>query len=353
MGKNAYLLISDLHYTDIEKDNRINYQEEIMQVLNKVIELTNKYKSDGYNVIIIFLGDIFDKSFKSVTKGIFANNIFIQLSSIAKIYSVLGNHEITYAKNNPFFTLIKSIDSDKIKTIKRKIMNFSGITNFINVVDILQDGNIIFHFNHFGTEINKPLADKTNIGLFHQDIVPKEVRDYSSNLLKDELYGIKVCDLEENNILSGYRYCYFGHMHKIYGKWEFSNDYDYDKTTLHYLASLGRPNVTEVNDSFLERTIPAIKVHDGELFEIEDNLFNLKSYIDCVKESEVEARREEYAKVKERKRIRDYKASSDSPVRNLLERCKTNEERELIITLLENNIAYYDIIKKTEDIING
>ena len=63
--KNVYLLVTDLHKSAKTPANRKNYPKEIKFVENKINGLINKYKSEGYSVNLIWLGDIFHRSYRS------------------------------------------------------------------------------------------------------------------------------------------------------------------------------------------------------------------------------------------------------------------------------------------------
>lgn len=340
MERNAYLLVSDLHYSDVQKTNRINYQDEVNYVLQYIFKCVKKYKDIGYDVNVIFLGDIFDTSFKSITKAIRANNIISTLAQACKVYSVLGNHEITYSKNNPFYSLVRNVDSGYIKSYSKKELEFTGVRNSINIPDKLVDGEVVFYFNHYGMDVMEPKIGVTRIGLFHHDIVHSSIRKYASSMLGEEMYGVTIDDTR-CDALGMYTHCYFGHIHKIYGKFEIEDS----KTLLHYLASLGRPNVSEVRDDFLERCIPAVLVHNGELHKIEDNYITLMKYSECVNELAEIKRREKYSIVKDRKDMRGYDALSDIPVNNLIGRCVYEQDRAVIEELLKNNILFGNTLK--------
>lgn len=104
-------------------------------------------------------------------------------NTFGEIYSVIGNHELSYYSSNPFYTLVSDIESDKVQSILNRVWQPVGSAGVIKVVDSLEDGEVLFHFNHFGTTIAKPVVGKHNIGLFHQDIVNSEILNNSAENL--------------------------------------------------------------------------------------------------------------------------------------------------------------------------
>lgn len=354
MSKNAYLIITDVHATYKNKRNRINYLSEVDFVFNKIEELIEKYSYD-YNVNLIFLGDIIDVSFKSQDKAILYNNTMIRLDSMVdKIYSVVGNHEITYYIDNPFWTLMNKIDAPSVTSKLNKSWKPKGLMQIINVVDTLADGNVLFHFNHnIRDGVSAPIEGKYNIGLFHKDIISKSIIN-SMELNKDmDIFEVNPTYIEDNSyILHGYKYCFFGHMHKVFGKWDYIDDITGEETILQYLGSLGRSNHSEVNDNFLTRSIPAVIVTDGEFERVEDNFFDLPPRGECVNEKLVENDKIKYEKRKVIKSYNTYTSTGDDPINNMRELFADDPKllssfNELLtrgITLVEidirNNVEY-------------
>lgn len=317
MQRNVYLIISDLHASYKNKVNRYDYVREIEDVIAKINKIANKYKKQGNNVNLIFLGDIVDDSYKDLTKAIWLNNIFVYLSSMYKIYSVMGNHEFSYYKDNPFWSLMAQVNSDKIKDVLTVTWQPTGLLQLIEVKDKLIDGNVVFNFNHHPTPINIPTPNKINIGLFHKDYAPKAVVEDMKRNFQLDVWDGHIQHFENSTLLDGYDYAFFGHLHKVYGTWSFVNDKTNYTTILYYLASLGRPNHTEVSDNFLERNIPAVIIENGEFVAVEDNKIQLMSRVECVKEEVVKTQQEIYQNKKQDSRIIKYEPLSDDPLTNI------------------------------------
>ena len=339
--KNVYLIISDIHDHYCNVTNRINYVKEIDFVREKIISLGRTYKDNADNVNLILLGDVFKGSYNEPDSAVTVNNFWILLSQyFNKIYCVLGNHETSFYSSNPFFTLVRNIESEKVKKILNKNWTPKGLQNFFNVVDYVEDGNVVFHFNHYDTPINRAIVGKTNIGLYHQDIVNQQILDIMQTTYGNDIFQKRKVNFDSVDIFDDFAYNFFGHLHKVYGTFEC--DTKKGTTVLCYLASLGRPNVTEVSNDFLERNIPAVVVQDGELLRVDDNKFNLMSREECVKEDIVEAQQKTYQRVKYRKEIRNYIPGEDNPLDNI-KKCEllTEKEKTIFFDLVDNSSDRY------------
>lgn len=295
--KNVYILVTDTHFSDKSKSNRFNYQFETNLVKNEIDNLGIYYKNKGYNPILIFLGDVYDNSYKSTTSGMIEQDDMSERKTIFKeIFSVMGNHDLNFPKDNPFWVLTSesSIKVTNKPSVKYKPLGKSGI---ISVVDRLVDGDVVFNFNHYSSPILQPLDNKINFGLFHQNIVCSPAITSAINKGLNP-YQTQALLLDNNDVLVGYDYSFFAHYHKYYGKWEIDGG-----RFIYYLASLGRPNHEEVSNNFLERNLPAVIVEDGKLIRVEDNIIKLLSRESCVNEPKVLEQQEKRKKVKEKKEL--------------------------------------------------
>lgn len=310
MAKNAYLVITDLHFGNLVTTTRVNYRDENFDVMKKLLNIAVKYRQRGYVVTALLLGDVFHNSYKDVTEALLDKDFFnLWKLKIGDIYTVMGNHEFTYYRANPFYTAIASIESERVNRVSNKIWTPVGTMNVFRVVDELKDGEVTFYFNHYNTGVQQPHGD-VNIGLFHQELLDPQIANevrFSSN----KLNWTKKTELENSGILSGYRYCFLGHMHTVYGVWKAGDTY------LQYLASLGRTNETEVGNNFLERNVPAVIVEDGKFIAVEDNFITLLPREDCIVEEVITRNHEKYEEQKEVKVLRNYIPYGDDPMENI------------------------------------
>ena len=311
MAKNAYMIITDLHFGNIAASTRLDYRKEIEFVKCRLLENAIKYKNDGYNVKTLLLGDVFHGSYRNVTDALIDISYFTMWrEKIGELYSVLGNHELTYYKANPFYVLLSKMESERVQKIMNKVWTPLGLSNVFRVMDNLKDGEVVFYFNHYGTGIQVPDGSSEAIGLFHQDIIDPLIIDEMRKKYNSEYYGASR-ELDRLQVLSDYKHCFFGHIHTAYGVWQTG------KTYLHYLASLGRTNEREVNDSMLERNVPCVLIEDGKLLTIEDNFIILPERKECISESNVMLNQQEYGLRKEVKNLRDYVPVDDNPVKDV------------------------------------
>lgn len=317
--KQCFLLVTDLHDHDKKKDNRISYSAEIQYVKDKILSLVLSYKQQGYRVNVIFLGDIFDRGFSSATTGIKGYTFFLNLLDYCeKLYSVIGNHELSFYSNNPFYACITQIDSEKIKEVKGKIHQPLGGYKLLTIPDTLKAGDVNFIFNHYSTKIGEPESGFVNIGLFHQEVVCSAIVEQMQQAFAGQYVAGKTIDYSKVGVFDGYDFAFMGHNHKIYGQWDFVDDISGARCVIQHLASLGRPNVTEVNDSFLERDIPAVLIEGDKFRGIQHNLFNLMSYDECVIASVVETKKRKAAEIKTRMAIKSYVPLTDDPIQNII-----------------------------------
>lgn len=322
--------------------NRISYKTEIEQVEKEIDKIINKYKEQGYSVRLIFLGDLYHRGYTDPIESIKDNNYLIYLfDRVDSMYSVMGNHEFSYYKNNPFYTLFSQIESEKIKSMHNRVYKPLGVLQILNIVDTLEDGEVLFTFNHYGCGIGKPVSGKVNVGLFHQELICKEILDDVKQRYGMEGFTEQLIDLNSSNVFTGYDYCFLGHMHKVYGTYNVSDD-EGSKTQLYYLASLGRTNHTELQDTFRERNIPAVMVDSGKLKCIEDNKFLLMKRDECIIERQVEEEQKKRKATKIVKDLKEYSASFDDPVKNVME--QISGDKDLLTIFMNLHDSEFDKI---------
>lgn len=343
MAKNAYMIVSDLHKSYKNLRNRINYASEVDQVQMQIVGLVKEYKKRGYQVFVLLLGDVFHGSYNDVFGAVRDNNFFIMLSRVvAGIYTVIGNHELTYYSANPFYTLVSEIQSQKIHCIMNKVWAPAGVMPVIHIVDELQDGDVVFHFNHYGTAITDPKqweaksnsntnTNLVHIGLFHQNLVNQEILKVMQRKLGRSVMEGTVLE-NAMYLLGKYRFCFFGHLHSVYGVFITNTG-----TKLCYLASLGRTSVLEISNNFLERNLPVVLVEEGRFLKVEDNKFHLMKREECVNEYLVCETHARYEIQKSKNKIKKYVPIEDRPQENVRASLSSNPQALQIFNDLLNN----------------
>lgn len=351
MGKVAYLIASDLHLNYKNLRSRIDYRAEVETVCNELVSVAARYKNNGYKIVLLLLGDVFNRSYNDIFNACSDNNFFyVWALKYGDIYSVLGNHELTYYSANPFYTLISNIESEKVKSILNRVWEPVGSSGVIRVVDRLEDGEVTFLFNHYGTGISQPDVGKVNIGLFHQDIVSPEIVQASALRYSTETVCTTM-DIEGSGLLDAYDYCFFGHMHTLYGTFKTNAN-----TVLCYLASLGRTNVKEINDKFLQRNIPVICTEDGHFVGAFDNFFNLPSREESVKEDKVQEAKHNAELVKEKKIIKNSTPVSTDSIKNVQANLANNSLASRIFTeLIDHPLDSYgeELVKSINELLTN
>lgn len=103
MGRNAYLIVTDLHFSYKNLRNRYDYRAEVLDACKFIINLAADYKRKGYTITLLLLGDVFHRSYSDVFNACTDNNFFYMwANTFGEIYSVIGNHELSYYSSNPF-----------------------------------------------------------------------------------------------------------------------------------------------------------------------------------------------------------------------------------------------------------
>lgn len=266
--KVAYLVMTDLHL-DFSKANRVNYFGEILQSMSDILEIADKYKKQGYSVNLCMLGDVFDGSLPNASEAMQAIEVFRYFcSNFTHVWSVVGNHEITYAKDNPFWFLISEIADESLNSIKRFIQP-RGLCETILVPETVVDGEVTFYFNHFGTSPKTPVARGVRIGLFHQNVGSNDICKMWGTFDK----------VDDAAYVQGYQHCFFGHMHMAKGKYYLNKEHTCQG---EWLGTIGRTKVDEVSTEDLQVNIPVVKVEDGVFRGIDDNTIELQPPALCI-----------------------------------------------------------------------
>lgn len=193
-----WLVISDLHILPKEPKNRKNLIPNIITLLNEIIEIGKRNKIRG----VIFLGDIFDRSFTSVNAEYLSEifDIFKRMSDEFKLFAVYGNHELTYYKDNPYY-IITDIKSERVLNQIKDLNTPKFLHPYIQVIDNIDYGNVIINFIHFSKEdkeykVNNIADGKINICLYHDSFINFESEEklyhhrigHGINVIKTDIF---------------------------------------------------------------------------------------------------------------------------------------------------------------------
>lgn len=328
---------------DMVKDN----DRIIQELLSLVKTLTNP--------IVIFMGDIVHQGIKSTENSYFIEDFFRSMSlyTEGRVLSVVGNHELSYRKNNPFWG-VSFIDSEFIKSIVKH--TYSVKQPLIGVIDDLVINDTQYAFGHYERRFTNTYTTlegvKQVVLLSHNSLICNEIIDAMNNKGK----GIDSRFINVRNLHDGInmprsallKMVYVGHLHKAHGVFQVQEsisglDLNF---TIRYLASLGRTNHTEYDDD-TEREIPIHIFRDGKFIEERIHTIELPSRSVSVDERVVLENREAYDRQKQKRELKKVSATSmdlidaisvsinNKPeLMDLFERTKGNQMDVGLITLL-------------------
>lgn len=263
-------MVTDLHL-NVKKESRLNYLGEVLDSIDQIDGIRDKYAKEGARVNLILLGDVVDKSIADSEKALLILNILRYITGrFDRTFAVVGNHEITYATANPFWHMVQTVSDPALGSIARMLQP-RGLDNCIAVVDKLTRGNVDFYFNHFGTKPKTPQTEdgRVTIGLFHQPVGSNDIC---------KMWGT-FDDVEQASYIQQYNYAFFGHMHMAYGSYWLNEEHTCRGI---WLGTIGRTTVPEVEDTPSERVVPAVIIEDGVFKEVEDNTITVLPAKECV-----------------------------------------------------------------------
>lgn len=217
------LVVPDIHLLPKSPAHRTtDYLGKTLSVLDDLIQLIK----DQEVQCVIFTGDIFDRSFKTVNLNYIADIIekFKSINEICEgyVFSVLGNHEQTYYDSNPFYCIADISKSEYVKELLKDKYLPSLIAPYIQVVDRLEFPNLdihLFHYNKYTkTYITDLNSNKENIGIYHDDLITFE----SEQLLYHHRIG-KGISVVNTNIFDNIKLAILGHIHTPLLPFEINN----------------------------------------------------------------------------------------------------------------------------------
>lgn len=320
MIKEKFIVIPEPHIWDRNISTRIDYVGEVKEYMEKIKDIIQFETEDGSNCSVVWMGDIFHRGFENVEEVLYWYNYFLELAGMTyKMYSVVGNHELSYYKGNPFWYLFNSIESEILKTQSDKVFTPLGSINILNIQDRIEVGeDVVISLGHYNTQA-KPIEGKKNILLTHNSIIDVEIGNVLRNKYgRDPLeHFIDYSYIRTNDVFKGFDYAFIGHMHKAFGL--FTVDYGEEglgDTRLRYLASIGRTNSDEVNDLDLERVIPIISVLNGQIV-VEERTLLLRGLKETIDSDKLVESKKKYDKVKDKRELEKVSFITGSPINDI------------------------------------
>ena len=369
-------IIPEPHIRDKNFQTRVDYLLEIDSYMNNIKNDLLKWKNiagPDDKLILMFVGDVFDNSMSDLSIFLKWIKFFAELNSITggNLYSVVGNHEITYKYYNPFW-MMADIKSDWVSNAGILNSSVQSVMPIIKVRDEVVIGDKLFVMGHYNRNLNFMTDEwiekhypniKEVVLLSHNEIVDNNIRKHFKEQLGfDVLLGrVSHPDFCKSGYIPPTKYLkdvFIGHMHTAYGDYPLEVKYSlqrYDgddedvladndglrysvigrdefvesgfskedrvlSTELHYLASIGRTNVNEIRSNFTKRRIPVISFDSTDYgwssLEVGYYPFQLVGEVAIDKEEYVK-RREQYNSAAEIRAIRETTIKLSDPTEDL------------------------------------
>lgn len=341
-NKIAHFNIPDLHAFH-SLANRIDYNSEILSIVQRLGLMVTKYKQEGYQCIALLNGDVAHRGSTKDTLNDYASQIIkLLISYFDETYLNFGNHEFTYYKNNPILKFIRDIEDPRIRKFYPHIVGTS-LTPDIKVVPELTYTDIGIGFTPYGM-VPAPIQKKYRHMVMHDDLMS----DNALNRLTFEMPEYKI----HRRVLmpDEYDYVYCGHAHLVCEQWNMG------ETLIYNMASLGRSNAAEVRDDMRHRIIPVIVVEDGYFKEVIEEPLTLHKRVDVIDEEKLLKSQLAYQATKARKETRESLTINQSvnPLEALMDDVHLSENPFLIsiMDIIKQGrlVNYKEVNRKVEEI---
>lgn len=311
-------IIPEPHIWDKNFKNRNGYPAEISGYLQEIIDHIQAL--DGEK-IVIFPGDIFHQGFTSVSGMTRALNFFVTLNKITQgnVYSVVGNHELTYVNNNPFWMMAEDYTS---RFTEQKSYAAYGIFRpGIKIKDELIIGKLKFIFGHYGRTDYKVIPGKEDLVLIsHNSLIESTIEatmkdKYKRDLPTEYMRVTRLTSSAAIPLTSILKYVFVGHMHTMYSQFLVDDDSSgiHLKFRLRYLGSLGRTSIREIDNNDLVRTIPQFVVENDGTYTYDPFNIQLQTYEQVIDSAVTKENAEKAAKIKTLKHVAESNTFGETP----------------------------------------
>lgn len=329
-------IIPEPHIRDQNFETRTDYLTEIRAYMARIMREIRAVASilpEEDKLVVIFDGDVFDRAMQSLGACIEWLQYFMDLQTLTKgnLYSVIGNHEITY-KNENVFWMMADLQSEWLEQVNYLTNDTRSIVQTIKITDELVLDNLLVIMGHYRRDLSFYTDEfiKENypgvtdvIVVSHNTILDHELYNYfKEEVGYDVTYGRGISSVYKYDGLlpptSMLRKVYVGHMHRAFAirhrKEQIGNTIcEFD---LEFLASLGRTNVQEISNNFLKRAIPVITVADGTV-EYARQDFMLVGEEVIIDNAKLTANREKYNSAAEFRTLRVTELEIKDPAEDL------------------------------------
>lgn len=320
-------IIPEPHLWDKTFKNRKDYPNEIMQYMQQVIQIVSGYEGKK---IVIFPGDIFHRSYAGIDGLITAFNLFKELNAVTdcNVYSCVGNHELSFTNNNPFWILAE--DDTTRYTHLHGLKAFGTMHPGIKLVDELDVNGLRFLFGHYGRNDLADTSGRDIVFITHNSLVEPEIDEYISSKFSidsktEYMHTVGIKSGSGIPVTDKLRYVFVGHMHTFFGKFNVEECIAgvNVKFLLQYMGSLGRTSISEVNNSNLDRIIPHFEI-TADSYDYKPIDFRLVPREDIVLEKVVLENETKAKNVKVMRQLVETSSFGDTPEQRIDRRLAEN-----------------------------
>lgn len=304
--KIALVFSPEPHTWDKSFKNRKDSKQEWKTYFLSLIDLCRKLVNAGLKPIVIFPGDFCHKNFTFYAEVLMLKNLLYELDTVTEsIISCVGNHEISFPTNNPFWELA-DLRTERLRE-RFSDLSLAFSTGIIKVADYVNiNDSVGLVLNHYGDilPITEEFQDKFKIGIFHDHIWDPDFEHFFAKEPIGNKY-IRYTSISNYN-LGNYDICFIGHIHSICGSINMN-----DQTRLIYMGTAQRTNVSEVEEVSETKMYFCLANEPEKLSEV-----TYKFPVEVLKDSVVEDNRAAYSKQKKRKIISNYSKWSQADFRD-------------------------------------
>lgn len=316
MSITQVIVIPEPHLWDRTFKNRRDYPGEIEAYLEEVLLRVEQLPGEK---IIIFPGDIFHHGYTSIAGVSYAFSLFARMNKLTnnRVFSVVGNHELTYRSNNPFW-MMASDETNRFGDMQG-LSGYGVVHPGIQIVDTLSVGPLDFVLGHFSRREYVP-THRDCVLITHNALTEPEISKavnaaHKTESIDEYLHVSSLLSEEAMPVTEYLKYVFIGHMHTYYSSFDVDEMVNgvHMQFFLQYLGSLGRTSVAEINDCDLKRTIPVFTI-DGNSYDYAPFTVMLKGYDEIVLQDVVRDNKEKYQAQRAIKELRESNVFGDTPL---------------------------------------
>lgn len=316
MSVTNVIVIPEPHLWDRTIKNRYDYPSEVQGYLEDVLSKVEQLPGEK---IIVFPGDIFHHGYTSISGVSYAFSLFARMNKLTnnRVYSAVGNHELTYRSNNPFWMMAE--DSTQRFEDMQGLSGYGVVCPGIQVVDKLSVGPLDFIFGHFSRQDYSDLG-RDCVLITHNSLAEPEISKavnaaHKTEPIEEYLHVTSLLSANALPVTEHLKYVFVGHMHTYYSSFDVDEMVNgvHMKFFLQYLGSLGRTSISEINDYDLERSIPVFSVED-EGYTYNPFTIKLKGYDELVRQDVVKDNKEKYQAQKAIRELQETNVFGETPL---------------------------------------